>query len=88
MSEVKPTVPTTYRIEDLKGEEIKGTFYAQELQKSTQEEFRIEKVIKKRTTKSGGEKEVYVKWKGYSNEFNSWIPESDLRRLRGKRDER
>ena len=84
MSEVKPTVPTTYKIKDLKGEEIKGTFYQQELQKSSQEEFRIEKVIKKRRTKSG-EKEAYVKWKGYSNDFNSWIPESDLRRLRDER---
>ena len=31
---------------DLNGEEILGTFYEKSLQKTNQEEFRIEKVIK------------------------------------------
>ena len=33
-------------ISDLKGEEIVGTFYVKELQKTNQKEFRVEKVIK------------------------------------------
>ena len=37
------------------------------MRKTNQEEFRIEKVIKKKGDKS------YVKWKGYDNSFNSWI---------------
>ena len=49
----------------LKGEEIVGTFYEKELQKTNQEEFRIEKVIKKKGNK------LYVKWKGYDNSINS-----------------
>ena len=49
------TVPWTYVIEDVNGEEIIGTSYEKELQKK--KEFRIEKVIKK------GNK-FYVKWKG------------------------
>ena len=49
------TVPWTYVIEDLNGEEIIGTSYEKELKKK--KEFRIEKVIKK------GNK-FYVKWKG------------------------
>ena len=65
IKKVKNTVPWTYVIKDLNGEEIIGTFYQKELQKASKEEFRIEKVIKK------GDK-IYVKWKEYDNSFNSW----------------
>ena len=77
VSDIKPTSPVTYKIKDLKGEDIKGSFYSQELQKSKQKVYRIDKVVRKRTTRNG-KKEIYVKWKGYSNDFNSWIPESDI----------
>ena len=40
---VKNTVPWTYVISDLKGKEIVGTFYENELQKAKQNEFRIKK---------------------------------------------
>ena len=43
--EVKRTLPVTYRIADLNGEEIRGTFYEPELQKTNQDTFRIEKII-------------------------------------------
>ena len=62
---VKNTVPWTYVINDLNGEEIIRTFYEKELQKTNQEEFRIEKVIKRKGNK------ICVKWKGYNNSFNS-----------------
>ena len=45
--EVKRSSPVTYRIADLNGEEIEGTLYEPELQKTSQELFRIEKVIKR-----------------------------------------
>ena len=54
----KNSVPWTYVISDLKGEKIIGTFYEKELQKTDQQEFRIEIVIKKKCDK------LYVKWKG------------------------
>ena len=41
IKKVKNTVPWTYVINDLIGEEITGTFYEKELQKTNQEEFRI-----------------------------------------------
>ena len=69
---VKNSVSCTYVINDLNGDEIIGTFYEKELQKTNQQEFRIEKVIKKK-----GEK-LYVKWKGYDNSFNSWVDKKDL----------
>ena len=46
VNEIKNTVPWTYVINDLNGEEITGTFYKNELQETNQKEFRIEKVIK------------------------------------------
>ena len=57
IKEIKKTVPWTYVINDLNGEEIIGTFYEKEMQKINQQEFRIEKVIKKEGNK------LYVKWK-------------------------
>ena len=69
--EVKRTSPITYRIADLNGEEIRGTFYEPELQKTSQELFRIEKVIKR------GKKKSLVKWKGYFDDFNSWVDNKD-----------
>ena len=55
------TVPWTYPISDLNGEEITGCFYEKELQKTNQKEFRIEKVLKRKGDK------LYVRWKGYNN---------------------
>ena len=57
ISKVKNTIPWTYAISDLNGEKNVGTFYEKEFQTANQEEFRIEKVIKRRENK------LYVKWK-------------------------
>ena len=51
IKKVKHTIPWTYVINDLNGEEIIGTFYEKELQKTSQEEFRIEKVIRRKGDK-------------------------------------
>ena len=67
VGKIKNTVPWTYVLNDLNGEEIIGKFYEKELQKTTQQKFRIEKVIKRKGDK------LYVKLKGYDNSFNSWI---------------
>ena len=72
MKNVKNTVPWTYVLSDLKGQEIIGAFYEKELQKNNKQEFRIEKVIKRKGSK------LYVKWKGYDSSFNSWIDKKDL----------
>ena len=59
VSKIKNTVPWTYVINDLNGEEITGTFYEKELQRTNQKEFRIEKALRKKGNN------LYVKWKGY-----------------------
>ena len=54
-------VSQTYVIGDLNGEPIAGSFYEKELQKTSQEKFRIKNVIKRKGDK------LYVKWKRYDS---------------------
>ena len=61
ISKIKNTVPWTYVVNYHNGEQIIGTFYEKELQKTNQQEFRIEKVLKRKGDK------LYVKWKGYDS---------------------
>ena len=75
IDEIRFTNPITYKIKDLNGEAIKGTFYREELQKTDQEVYRIEKIIRKSKGKA------LVKWKGYPDEFNSWVPAGDLKKI-------
>ena len=48
IKKIKNTVPWTYVIDHLNGEEITGIFYEKELQKIDEPEFKIEKVIKRK----------------------------------------
>jgi hypothetical protein len=76
---VKQTTPITYVISDLKDVVIKGSFYEQELQKTNQQVFRIEKVLKKKTVK--GKQYGLVKWIGYNNDFNEWLPLAQIAQI-------
>ena len=51
VSKIKNTVPSTYVINDVNGEPITGSFYEKELQKTSQEKFRIENVLKRKGDK-------------------------------------
>ena len=69
-----------FRLEDLDGEEIKGRFYPQEVQKisvSPDKRFSVEKVLK--TRGKGKKKEGLIKWKGYSDKFNTWEPMTQIK---------
>ena len=59
-------------ISDLNIEEIVGTFYGKQLQKTNQKEFRVAKVIIRKGDK------LYVKCRGYDSSFNSGIDEKDI----------
>ena len=75
---IQKTYPITYRIKDWNGDLIDGSFYEQELQKTSQTDvFRVEKILK--TDKKNNM--VFVKWKGYPNTFNSWIPKASTENL-------
>ena len=64
----------TYKIKDLNDEIIEGIFYERELQKTKNNSgvYIIEKIIRKNKNK------YFVKWRNYSNEFNSWIDKDDI----------
>jgi hypothetical protein len=69
-----PTVPETYSITDVGGEEVRGKFYRQELQKVQKDDyglFKVDKVLK--TRKRLGQLEYFVSWLGYPSKFNSWV---------------
>ena len=72
IKKVKNTVLYTYIISDLSEVEIGGTFCGKELQKTNQKEFRVEKLIRKKSDK------LYVKWKGYNISCNSSIDKKDI----------
>lgn len=67
------TDPITYLLKSFDDTELEGSMYAEELQKvEYPNEYLVEKILKRRNGR------VKVKWLGFGNEYNSWIPESDL----------
>ena len=69
---IKNTVPWTCVTEVLNSKEIVEMFYENELQKTNQTDFRIDKVIKKKADKS------CVKWKCYDDFLDSWIDKKNI----------
>lgn len=67
------TSPTTYILKDLSGENIRGCFYKEELQRTNEtENYLVEKVLRRRGN------DVFVKWLGFDDSNNSWIPKQNL----------
>ena len=73
-----PRDPPVYKLKDYAGEELKGTFYEKELQKviKSDDVYEVEKILKKRGR--GKNVQYLVKWLGYPNKFNSWVPASQI----------
>jgi hypothetical protein len=73
--------PPVYRIQDYNQEPISGIFYEQELVKviseGSDQVYKIEKILRKRKGRNN-KIECFVKWQGYPEKFNQWIPQSDL----------
>jgi hypothetical protein len=81
VSQIIRRSPIRYKIKDLNGEIIEGSFYAQELQPvetSSNTFYKVDKILKERG--KGNSRELYVSWVGYPPSFNSWIPASNLKR--------
>lgn len=80
-----PSHPPRYKLVDLMGEEVKGSFYEQEMvkvSKSDNAEYKIDRVIRKK--KMNGVMHALVSWYGYPAKFNSFIPLSELKDYSGK----
>ena len=71
-----------YELEDWSGEEVKGMFYEEELQPTIvdeQTEYKIEKVLRKRTRQR--KKEILVRWLHWPPKYDSWILESEAHKF-------
>ena len=71
-----------YRIKDFNDEEIKGTFYPSELQKTDVKDddlWKVERILK--TRGKARNKQYFVKWLRWQNKFNSWILAGDVNSL-------
>ena len=78
-TKVMNTKPPQVKVQDYYGEEIKGSFTMEEVQKVHKpEEYRIEKVL---MTRRVNNKEYFVKLVGYPDKFNEWVGEDQMRRL-------
>ena len=70
---IKFGYPTVYILKDFNDSEIKGAFYAEELQKVKHNNaYLVEKILKRKGNK------VFVKWLGFSNKDNSWVSKADI----------
>ena len=67
--------PVVYRLKDLNEEKLDGVFYEHQLQKiKPGGTFPISKIIKRKKQKA------FVKWRGWPDSFNSWVPISELKK--------
>ena len=72
------TLPV-YKLKDLNGDPVFGTWYQSELQRVNVNEnqlWKVEQVLK--TRGKGPNKQYFVKWKYYPKQFNSWVPATDI----------
>ena len=69
--------PIVYKLKDLAQEELEGAFYREQLQKTNQEIYRIDKVLRKRKL-AGGTSESLVHWSGFPAKFDSWVTSDDV----------
>jgi hypothetical protein len=75
--------PPVYKIADFDDEELKGTFYEQELQrvnKTDSDFYRVEEILRSRMRNK--HKEYFVKWLGYPDKFNSWVPAESVKDIK------
>ena len=66
------TVLCIYVISDLNNDEIAGTFYEKELQKTNHKDIKIKEVIRRKGDKT------YAKWLGHDNLINSCVGKKKL----------
>ena len=66
-----------YTLKDDSGEEHRGKWYPEEIQQIRDNDYDVERVLKRRTA-ADGTLELFVKLRYYHAKYNSWISEQDL----------
>lgn len=83
IAKIKYSLPNNlYLLNEWDGTPLAGVFYPYELNKvhvNPESEFRIQKVIARRTNK--GKKEIKVRWMGWPPKYDSWLPAEEARDL-------
>ena len=72
----KGTKRCIYKLVDYNDEDVKGSWYPEELQEFSDNQYRIENVLRRRTLPNGT-KEIFVRWEGWPEKYNSWITETE-----------
>lgn len=79
---IKMSPKPLYKLKDVDGEEVRGSFYEDELQEVYKDlnvdEFEVERILDHRRNQFTNEPEVLVKWKGWPDKFNQWIAASNV----------
>ena len=65
-----------YKLVYYNDEAVKGSWYTEKIQEISDHQYRIEKVLRRRTLPDGT-KEHFVRWEGWPEKYNSWIKETD-----------
>jgi len=76
---VHRTLRPVFELEDLRGREIEGQFYSEELVPvcvTKQTTYKIDKILNQRVRR--GILEYLVRWRGYGADFDSWLPATDI----------
>ena len=76
---INNSTPVSYILRDLQDDVIEGSFYDEELQRTSQKVYRIEKVFRKK--KIDEIEHGLVKWISYSDKFNEWVPVSKIQEI-------
>jgi hypothetical protein len=69
-------------MEDLNGTPIDGQFYQEELTPvriTSRTTYKIDKILDKRFRR--GIREVLVRWQGYSQDFDTWVPAASVKNI-------
>ena len=71
-----PPIKVTKRRVYNNDQSVKHSCYPEEIQESSDFQYRIEKVLQT-PTPPHGTKELFVRWECWPDKYNSWIKETD-----------